>query len=148
MDDPTQGGLMPNRPTFENKTNWNTWISLGGLIVTLSLGLIGYGKFTQSVSDLDRRFNAWTDDHEQFHAQRQVDTTADRARMDERIKSIEAEARSLENIRYRLTVQEQGATNLARTVDELRQAIAQQNSDIRLIREIVTRLDPGPQRKP
>ena len=36
----------------------------------------------------------------------------------------------------------------ARTVDELRQAIAQQNSDIRLIREIVTRLDPGPQRKP
>ena len=148
MDDPTQRGLMPNRPTFENKTNWNTWISLGGLIVTLSLGLIGYGKFTQSVSDLDRRFNAWTDDHERFHAQRQVDTTADRARLDERIKSIEAEARSLENIRYRLTVQEQGATNLARTVDELRQAIAQQNSDIRLIREIVTRLDPGPQRKP
>ena len=139
---------MPNRTTFENKTNWNTWISLGGLIVTLALGLIGYGKFTQSVGDLDRRFNAWTDDHEQFHAQRQVDTTADRARMDERIKSIEAEARSLENIRYRLTVQEQGATNLARTVDELRQAIAQQNSDIRLIREIVTRLDPGPQRKP
>ena len=139
---------MPNRPTFENKTNWNTWISLAGLVVTLTLGAVGYGAFTQSVSDLDRRFNAWTDDHERFHAQRQVDTTADRARMDERIKSIEMESRSLENIRYRLTVQEQGATNLARTVDELRQAIAQQNSDIRLIREIVTRLDPGPQRKP
>lgn len=139
MDDPAEHRMT--RPTWKNEWNVTTLVALFGVA---AMG----GGWLWTWSATTTRVSNWIAAHEELHKNRLADTTAANARFDERIKSVEMESRSLENIRYRLTVQEQGATNLARTVDELRQAIAQQNSDIRLIREIVTRLDPGPQRKP
>ena len=139
-DSPERPQMQMHRPAFKYEINVTTILALAMFVITIGGIVMQHGRFTQ-------RVDQWISAHEELHKSRLADTTASYARMDERMKAMEAESRSLENIRYRLTVQEQGATSLARTVDELRQAIAQQNSDIRLIREIVTRLDPGPSRK-
>jgi hypothetical protein len=50
--------------------------------------------------------------------------------------------RQYDNLAYRITVQEQGSQTLARSVEELKAAVNSQSADLRVIREILTRLDP------
>lgn len=57
------------------------------------------------------------------------------------LKGVETQVRQFDNLAYRLNVQEQGAANLARVVDELKVAINGQGSDLKVIREILTRID-------
>ncbi|AKR54334.1 hypothetical protein XM25_00635 [Devosia sp. H5989] len=80
-------------------------------------------------------------------AQRDADLSAlakDFARADQRITALEVTARRLDNLEYRVSTQEQGAQTLAKAVDDLKAALADQSADLRVIREIVTRLDPRP----
>lgn len=118
------------RPTYRYEWNPNSIISILGFLLTLGSLAFAYGRFTGQVDNL------------KTSAATAIGT------IERRLDRLEAESKAIDNLSYRMTVQEQGATSLTRTVDELRQAISQQNSDIRLIREIVTRLDPGPARKP
>jgi hypothetical protein len=45
------------------------------------------------------------------------------------------------NLEYRLTVVEQANGNLATAVEQLREALSDQGADIKVMREILTRLD-------
>lgn len=104
----------------KKEVNYNTIISVCGFVLVLA-GMI------------------WTT------AQRDADLSTlakEVARSDQRIVALETTARRVENLEYRVTVQEQGAQTLARAVEELKTALANQGADLRVIREIVTRMDP------
>ena len=106
-------------PTVKKEVNYNTIISVFGFVLVIG-GLI------------------WTT------AQRDADLSTmarEMTRADQRIVALELSARRVENLEYRVTVQEQGAQALTRAVEELKTALANQGADLRVIREIVTRID-------
>lgn len=106
--------------SVKKEVNYNTIISVCGFAIVLA-GMI------------------WTT------AQRDADLSTlarEVSRADQRIVSLETSARRVENLEYRVTVQEQGTQTLARAVEELKTALANQGADLRVIREIVTRMDP------
>ncbi|WP_143413017.1 hypothetical protein [Haematobacter missouriensis] len=139
MDQPSEGGMT--RPTWKNEINITAILALLMFAITVGGVVLQHGRFTQRVEQ-------WIASHEDLHKQRLADLTASSARLDERIKSVEAESRSIDNLRYRMTVQEQERAADSKAQEDTRKELSQLTSDIRLIREILTRLDPGPQRKP
>lgn len=137
------------RPTFKNEWNVTTVIALMLFVATVVGWGQSYGRFSQRVDVLEREATAWRENHLQFHRERAQDNTATDTRLDERLKHLESQARSIDNLTYRMTVQEQGTTNLTAAVAELRQIINDVTGDIRLIREVVTRMEDrseGPKR--
>lgn len=128
------------RPTWKNEINITTVIALAMFVIAVGGIVLQHGRFTQRVEQ-------WIGAHEDLHKNRLAESTASNARLDERIKAVEAETRSLDNLRYRMTVQEQERAADSKIQEDTRKELSQLTSDIRLIREILTRLDPGPQRK-
>lgn len=107
-------------PPVKKELNINTIISVCGFGVMIA-GLV------------------WTT------AQRDADLSAlslEYARADQRLVALETSTRRVDNIEYRITAQEQGSQTLGRAVEELKVALANQGADLRVIREIVTRMDP------
>ena|GEM_PF-3602470 len=137
--------MQMQRPAWKSEINYTTviaFLTLGMTIIGMS---IAYGRFTSRVDVLERDAQTWRDSHLVYHRERAQEAAASTARADERLKTLEAEARQMDRMEYRLTVQEQGTTSLTAAVAELRQTINDQSGDIRLIREIVQRLDGGEQ---
>lgn len=58
-----------------------------------------------------------------------------------RLGAVEREQAKLPNLEYRIGQQEQGAASLARSVDDLKAAVSSQGTDLKVIREILTRLE-------
>lgn len=133
-------------PELKYEVNITTVIALIGLVVTFGGMIWAGGQFHQSVNDLDNRFRSWVVTHEQLHKDRLAQVSASDARMDTRLGALEGQVRQIDNLTYRITVQEQGAVTLSQSVNELKQAVASQSADLRVIREILTRLDPAPRR--
>lgn len=151
---------FPERGKIE--WNLNTIIMVIGFII----GILVYGitigifvsktqeadtKFSREIARIDERSNQrrseteqrWRD-HDQLHKDRAADNAAKAAKDEERFRNIENEVRKIDQLTYRLTVQEQGAANLTKSVEELKVTVNGQASDLRVIREILQRLDPGP----
>lgn len=154
----TIDGHRVPRPAFKWEWNITTVIAILGIVA----GTIGYFQqqartetTMQAMNDrqqivIDRLATdaiAWRTGHETLHKERAADLAGSFARVDERLKKAEEEYRSLDNIRYRMAVLEQAAAAQSKLADDQRRELSQLTSDIRLIREIVTRLDPGPQDK-
>ncbi len=133
-------------PTVKKELNVNTIVSVSGFAITLIVMIAGWAStaatFKANVDEMGRKYDAWIANHEQYHKDRLAEVSANAARTDQRFMALEASARKLENLEYRITVQEQGAANLARNLEELKSAVNSQSADIRVIREILTRLDP------
>lgn len=106
-------------PPVKKELNTNTFIQVGGFVILL-------GGLLWTTAQRDRDLST---------------VTTDVARIDQRTTTLEATARRFENLEYRVTVQEQGAQALTRAVEELKAALANQSADLRVIREIVTRID-------
>ena len=131
-----------NAPARKYEVNINTLILLAGFAATaIGWGMI-WGRFTGDVSAMALKYDAWIVTHEQMHKDRLATVTGVEARTDQRISAIEGEMRKYENLAYRITVQEQGSQTLARSVEELKAAVNSQSGDIRVMREILQRLDP------
>lgn len=125
-------------PPVKKEININTLISVGGFVIVIA-GLVW--NASTLAGDVDR-MQSWITQHEQLHKERQAQVTADIARIDQRFVALENSVRKIDNLEYRVTVQEQGAQTLGRSVEELKTSLASQGADLRVIREIVTRLDP------
>lgn len=64
---------------------------------------------------------------------------------EERLKSIDTEVRKIDNIVYRVTVQEQTNATITSAMKELQSLINQQSGDLKVMKEILQRLeDRGP----
>ncbi len=128
--------------------NINTTIAVCGFALTLLVSIIGWSTsaatFRASVEEMGRKYDGWITQHEVLHKDRLATVSATEARFDARIGALETAVRKQDNIEYRVTVVEQGSANLARAVDELKAALNSVVTDIRVVREIVTRLDVSP----
>lgn len=134
-------------PQVKYEVNLTTVIALIGLLITFGTMVWAGGQFHQTVTNLDGRFTNWVMTHEQLHKDRLAQVSASDARMDARIGALEAASRQIDNLTYRITVQEQGSVTLSQNVNELKQSVNSQSADIRVIREILTRLDPASTRE-
>ena len=106
-------------PRAKNEVNVNTVITIIGFLLTIAGGGAAWGTAQANIATL----------------------TNGQSALDVRMTAAEGVTSRLVNLEYRVTVAEQANTNLARAVDELRAAVANQSADIRVVREIVTRMD-------
>lgn len=122
------------RPVVKNEINLTSGIAIAGLVITL-------GTMVWKDSGYRANMTAWVSSHESYHVERARELTTHNVRTDERLKQVEALATTTANLEYRMAVQEQGTTSLTAAVADLRQGINDVTADIRLIREIVTRME-------
>lgn len=111
-------------PTVENKVNWTTLIAAFSVCVTVGGMVYSHGKFTQRM-DSNESAQATTN-----------------ARTDAQLDRLAEDNKKLENLTYRMTLVEQNHLGLTRTLDNLNASISAQGADIRVIREILNRIDP------
>jgi hypothetical protein len=126
------------RPVWKNELNITTVIALVLFVATV-------GGWFYTNGQTNQKYDSWIANHEELHRDRMAVLTGQEARTDQRLTALEAAARKLENIEYRMTVQEQGSANLAKSVEELKNTVNSLGTDIRVIREIVER-SAGPPR--
>lgn len=117
-----------NRPTVKNEVNLSTMALVMGMFVTVAGFVYSVGQFTAQVDDLKGLVLA--------------DAT--------RIATVEGSNRDMaakyDNLAYRTTVVEQHLAAHDKVLSELKDVLASQSADIRVIREIVSRLDKDPKR--
>lgn len=134
-------------PPVKKELNINSIIAVVGFALTIVVSVVGWSAsaatFKASVDEMGRKYDGWIVLHEQLHKERNVEVSSAQARTDQRIATLEADFRKVDNIEYRLTVQEQGTASLARSVEELKGLVNNQGTDLKVIREILTRLDPA-----
>ncbi|UXS23091.1 hypothetical protein [Agrobacterium tumefaciens] len=134
--------MQISAPKVKYELNMTTAVVTIGLCATFAGWGVVWGSLTTRIENGETRVNGWITSHEQLHKDRLVAVTATETRTDQRIQVIEAEQRKIDNLSYRLTVQEQGAATLSKNVEELKAAVQGQSADLRVIREILTRMDP------
>ena len=133
---------MPTRaPRLE--WNLNTIISLVTLIgMCVGLVTIWVDK-TRDIDDLQ----AWRVDHEQLHKERLAEVTGLAGRNEERFRSIERDIQKIDRMEYRLTNTEQTTSSTAASIKDLQGLVSQQAGDIKVVREILQRLEASEQRR-
>lgn len=141
---------MPTRGKFE--WNFNTIVVTIGFAIQLVAGGVTIGVILnkQDASDArqtarqdasDLKYASWISGHETLHRDRNGDARELQGRNEERFKSIEADTRKIENLNYRLTIQEQTSLTQSKVIEELKAAINTIASDVRVIKEITLRND-------
>lgn len=117
---------MPEKETPMNLpkgTNINTIVSAAGFLVLLG-GIV------------------WTEGRsaEQLAAT-QASLASYRAATDLRIARLETDTRQIDNLNFRMQAAESANASVGRVLDELQSAVSQQSGDIRVVREILQRLE-------
>lgn len=130
---------LPTRGKFE--WNFNTIVVTIGFAVQLVAWGVTIGVVLNKQDASDAKFSAWIVSHEALHRDRNGDARELQGRNDERFKAIEADTRKIENLDYRLTVQEQTTLSQTKVIEELKAAINTIASDVRVIKEITLRND-------
>jgi len=92
--------------------NLNTFVSVGGFAVTLVAIAVSYGQFVERSKNVETRVDA-----------------------------LEVQVRKIDTMDYRLTAAEAFGVTASRSLEEMRAAISQQSGDIRVMREILQRLE-------
>ena len=108
-----------NLPKAKNEVNINTIITIVGFLLTIAGGGAMWGSTQATVGTL----------------------VSQQVEQDASIRSNREQVARIPNLEYRVTVQEQNNTSLAAAVEQLRRAMADQGADIKVIREILTRID-------
>lgn len=126
--------------------NLNTVLQIISLLTLLSGGIYVWANTTRDILDLQQ----WRSGHENLHKDRLAEVKSIEGRTDERFRSLEQDARKttslLENLSYRVTVTEQTTTSTATAIKELQSAVSQQSGDLKVVREILQRIEAGQQR--
>lgn len=107
------------RPTVKNEINWATVAAIFGMMMTASGLIYQSGRFTTRSESVEKRVGV----------------------VEFKIEALETVTGKYDNLAYRVTVQEQGSQALAKSIEDLKRSLADQSADLRVIREILTRLD-------
>ncbi|MXN46042.1 hypothetical protein GR138_12660 [Shinella kummerowiae] len=123
--------------------NLNTVIQLVTLVGMIIGGVTIWVDKSRDIEDLQ----TWRTGHEQYQKERLAEVKAGEGRTEERFRSLEADGRKatsmLENLSYRVTVTEQTTTSTATAIKELQNLVSQQAGDIKVVREILQRIEAG-----
>ena len=135
-------------PIRENKVNWNTVISAAGFAIMIAVYAVSFGEFRAGVSetnrnleDLEANVQQWRTSHMDYHRERATQLDSSTARMDERVNATERRLQDMATLTHRVTVLEQGAASLTKSVADLNSAMSVISGDIRVIRESLLRLE-------
>lgn len=110
---------MLKAPKVRNEVNVNTLVNvLGFLIVIAGMGA-SWGQLTGRLDEHDRVVT----------------------RHGAQIENLRSEIGKIDNLTYRVTVTEQAQSELARSVEELKVLVNGQGTDLRVIREILGRVE-------
>ena len=124
-------------PKFKNELNLHTVVLLVGLVATIGGAFYTAGQQAKRVDGIDERI----DGHDNLHKEKGAEFAAKFADVYARLRAVDAEARRIENLSYRTTVLEQGAENTQRALGEVKEQLNTLSADIRVMREILTRMD-------
>lgn len=124
-------------PKMKYEVNLNTIALLLTLVVSVGGGFYFAGQQTKRLDGLD----TWVERHDQLQATRSADMAAKFADANARITSNQVEARKIDNLAYRTTVLEQGAANTQKSLGDLKEQLGSLSADIRVVREILQRMD-------
>lgn len=116
-----------------------TLITYGTLFFGVVGGGISIGYAFSEIRGNDREAKEWQSRHDELHRDRLKATSEEKARTDQRLAQLELETRKIENLTYRITVAEQAGLNTGRAIEMLSKTINEQQTDIRVIREILDR---------
>ena len=117
-------------PTVKYEINLNTIVLIVGFGITTTAWGVTWGSFTSDVKAMDNKFTAEIN---------RLDKNLSLA--DERARSADIELRKIENLGYRMTVQEQASVAQTRSVDELKVIVTTIASDMRFVKEATQRSD-------
>jgi hypothetical protein len=130
-------------PRGKLEWNLNTVLQIVSLFTLLSSGIYVWANTTRDIQDLQQ----WRAGHETLHKDRLAEVKSIEGRTEERFRSLEADNRKatsmLENLSYRVTVTEQTTTSTATAIKELQNLVSQQAGDIKVVREILQRIEAG-----
>ncbi|WLR92196.1 hypothetical protein [Shinella zoogloeoides] len=128
------------------EVNLNTFIQIFTLASMIIGGVVIWVDKSRDIEDLQ----AWRSGHETLHKDRLAEVKATEARVEERFRGLEADSRKVasqvDNLSYRVTVTEQTTTSTAMAIKELQSLVSQQAGDIKVVREILQRIEAGQRR--
>ncbi len=132
-------------PKRAQKLEWNlnTIIQLVTLIGMCAGGVAIWVNKGRDIEELQN----WKAGHELLHKERLVEVKAIETRNEERFRSLESEVRKIDNLSYRLTVTEQSSTSTAAAIKDLQSLVSQQSGDLKVIKEILQRVEGGQLRR-
>lgn len=132
-------------PRRAQKLEWNlnTIIQLVTLIGMCAGGVAIWVNKGRDIEELQN----WKAGHELLHKERLVEVKAIEARNEERFRSLESEVRKIDNLSYRLTVTEQTSSSTAGAIKDLQGLLSQQAGDLKVIKEILQRVEGGQLRR-
>jgi len=132
-------------PKRAQKLEWNlnTIIQLVTLIGMCAGGVAIWVNKGRDIEELQN----WKAGHELLHKERLVEVKAIEARNEERFRSLESEVRKIDNLSYRLTVTEQTSSSTAGAIKDLQGLLSQQAGDLKVIKEILQRVEGGQLRR-
>ena len=133
-------------PKFEWTLNINTALQIVTLAGVVSGWIYIWANTERDILEL----KGWRDEHKQLHEKRAVEVRATEVRYDERMKNVESEIRKLagvaDNLSYRITANEQASSNTSQTVKEIQNSLGQLGGDMRVVREILQRIEASQKR--
>lgn len=118
------------RPKMKNEISWTTLIAAAGLLVTIVGWVWSAGQFSAAVAASQKN-----------SAEARARLQADIASTQSDVKDLKSLDSKFDNLAYRVTVQEQGSQQFAKAIEDLKNGLSDQGADIKVIREILTRLD-------
>ena len=121
------------KPLFKNEWNWSTVSIFVGFVLLIA----GSGAAWQKAMS-DQQATAY-----EVGSLRQA-LESEKAAIVSRLKDVELENKQLGNLSYRLTAVEQFGSNVAASVKEVQVSVNDIGSEMRVMREILQRMDPNP----
>lgn len=112
-----------NIPPVKREWNINTIISVFGFIILL-------GGLLWTTAQRDKDLTAVVESVAEF----KVETNG-------RLAALEGLPRQIDNLAFRLGVAESSNAAIAKGLDELQAAVAQQSGDLRVVKEILQRIE-------
>ncbi|SOC38086.1 hypothetical protein SAMN05892877_1051, partial [Rhizobium subbaraonis] len=117
--------------------NLNTIIQI---ITLIGMCVGGVAIWVDKSRDIEE-LQAWRTAIEQDRKEKSAEYRANMAKLEERVKGTEKDIGKIDNLQYRLTVAEQSTATTATAMKELQDSLNDMNGDIRVMREILQRLD-------
>jgi hypothetical protein len=110
-------------PAPKAEWNINTIISVAGFALTLAGGVYAYGQLTSQVGYTANELTSY------------------KAATDIRLTGVETAVRQIDNLAFRMSAAETSNAAVTRALGDLQSAVSNQSGDIKVIREILVRIE-------
>lgn len=137
---------MTDMPIDSSKFNWNVNTIIGAATLVVALSTIAGSGYVWANTTRDiEEVKQWEIAHDALHRERQADVSAQSATFVAEMRGVGSDVLSLQRkadaTDYRMTVVEQGFVATKKDVEDLKENVSDMKGDLKVILEIVKRLD-------